>query len=171
MCIMVETMPQPRQATRSSSNLRPPADPLELAELRLSSGYLLARLGAESRSLWARMLAARRLTPHQFGMLMALAQVGESHQRRLSEIVGIDPRNAVAVIDALHQRRLLERSGDPDDRRRHVIRIAAQGRSTIDELRGAGEVIEHEMLAGLDPGEQAQLHALLLKLFDWRTSP
>jgi len=171
MCIIVEIMPQPRQATLSPSNPPPAAAPTGLEELRLSNGYLLARLGAESRSLWARMLAERGLTPRQFAMLMALAQVGESHQRRLSEIVGIDPRNAVAVIDALHQRRLLKRSTNPGDRRRHVIALTAHGRSIVDQLRGAGDVIEHELLAGLSEGEQAQLHALLLKLFDSRTSP
>ncbi len=171
MCIIAETMPQPRQTTLSPSNPRPPAAPAGLEELRLSNGYLLARLGAESRSLWARMLAERGLTPHQFATLMALAQVEESHQRRLSEIVGIDPRNAVAVIDALHQRRLLKRRTDPGDRRRHVITLTAKGRSIVDQLRGAGDVIEHEMLAGLSQDEQAHLHALLLKLFDSRTSP
>jgi len=171
MCIIVLTMPQPRQATRSSANSRPAGAPVELAELRLSSGYLLARLGAESRSLWATMLTEHGLTPHQFGMLMALAQVGESHQRRLSEIVGIDPRNAVALIDALHQRRLLTRRTDPADRRRHVIALTAKGQSIVGHLRGAGDVIEHEMLTGLSDGEQADLHALLLKLFDSRTSP
>jgi len=171
MCIIVESMPQPRPATRSSSNSRLAAEPVGLEELRLSNGYLLARLGAESRSLWARMLAQRGLTPHQFATLMALAQVGETHQRRLSEIVGIDPRNAVAVIDALHQRRLLKRRTNPEDRRRHVIALTAQGRSIVDQLRGAGDVIEHELLAGLNQAEQAHLHALLLKLFDSRTSP
>ncbi len=171
MCIIVETMPQPRPLTLSPPNPRPAAAPPELEQLRLSSGYLLARLGAESRSLWARMLAERDLTPHQFATLMALAQVGESHQRRLSEIVGIDPRNAVAVIDTLHQRRLLKRRTDPGDRRRHVITLTAQGRSIVDQLRGAGDLIEHELLAGLSEAEQTRLHALLLKLFDSRTSP
>jgi len=171
MCIIVEAVLPPRQTTLSPANPRPAAVPVGLEQLRLSSGYLLARLGAESRSLWARMLTEHGLTPHQFGMLMALAQVGESHQRRLSEIVGIDPRNAVAVIDALHQRRLLKRSTNPGDRRRHVITLTAKGRSIVDQLRGAGDVIEHEMLAGLSEREQARLHALLLKLFDSRTSP
>ncbi len=88
----------------------------------------------------------------------------------MSEIVGIDPRNAVAVIEALHRRGLLERSRDPADRRRQVIRLTVRGRSTIDDLRGAGESIEHELLVGLSGREQAQLHSLLLKLLDSRTS-
>ena len=47
-----------------------------------SSGFLLARLGAEARRLWARMLAEHDLTPHQFGVLMALDGLGESYQQR-----------------------------------------------------------------------------------------
>ncbi len=139
------------------------------AELRLSAGYLLARLGADSRGLWARMLARRGLTPHHFGVLMGLAKLGETHQRQLTTIIGVDPRNAVGVIDALTERGLVERDVDPADRRRHLIRLTAQGRLVLAELQRAGDAIEDDMLSGLDPGERRALHALLLKLFDART--
>jgi hypothetical protein len=40
-----------------------------------------------------------RPDPHHFGMLMTLDHLGVAHQRRLSELVGIDPRKAVPVLD------------------------------------------------------------------------
>jgi MarR family transcriptional regulator, lower aerobic nicotinate degradation pathway regulator len=150
-----------------------PVGPSELGlnELRLSPGYLLARLGADSRGLWGRMLSERGLTPHQFGVLMALAQIGETHQQRLVAIIGVDPRNAVGIMDGLSERSLLERTIDPNDRRRHVVRLTAKGASVVTELRDAGKAIEDQMFHGLTLGERDALHALLLKLFDARMRP
>lgn len=165
MTIMDEMQPQQDQETV------PPRKRAELDdELRFSSGYLLARLGAESRSLWARMLAERDLTPHHFGVLTALAQLGEVHQQRLAIAIGIDARNAVGVIDGLSQRGLLERHADSQDRRRHRIALTAQGETVVAELRTAGIALENEMFAGLAPGDRDALHRLLLTLFDARTA-
>src|SRR5437660_8660806 len=90
----------------------------ELAPLA-STGYLIARLGIESRRLWGQMLAEYDLTPHQFGVLSALAQLGAQSQHQLARAVGVDPRNAVPIVDALEHRGLLQRRPDPADRRRH----------------------------------------------------
>lgn len=142
---------------------------LGLSDLRLSPGYLLARLGADSRGLWGRMLSERGLTPHQFAVLMALAQLGEAPQQRLVAVIGVDPRNAVGIMDGLSQRALLERSVDPHDRRRHLIRLTPEGASVVAELGDAGTALEDEMFQGLSRGERDALRALLLKLFDART--
>jgi DNA-binding MarR family transcriptional regulator len=111
------------------------------------------------------MLAERDLTPHQFGVLMALHGLGETYQQKLSAFVGIDPRNAVPVVDALRERDLVERAADPADRRRQLLRLTAAGAALVGELREAGEVIEAELLGGLTAREQATLHRLLRKLF------
>jgi DNA-binding MarR family transcriptional regulator len=136
------------------------------ADLRSSIGYLLARLGAESRRRWARMLAEHGLTPHHFGVLMTLDHLGTAHQRRLSELVGVDPRNAVPILDLLHQRGLIERTGDPADRRRRAVRLTPTGQGMLNELRQAADAVEHDMLKDLDDHQQAVLHRLLLTLFE-----
>lgn len=140
--------------------------PAEPADLRSSSGYLLARLGAESRRRWARMLADHGLTPHHFGILMTLDHLGVAHQRRLSQLVGIDPRNAVPLLDLLQQRGLIERTGDPADRRRRAIALTPAGQKMLNELRQAADAVEADMLKDLDDHQQASLHRLLLTLFE-----
>jgi len=144
------------------------AMPQEPAELTASTGYLLARAGAESRRAWARMLSEHGLTPHHYGVLMVLSQVAAASQQQLSRAVGVDPRNAVPVIDLLQERDLVERRTDPTDRRRHAVALTTRGRRTLDELRRAGEEVEGEFLAGLTPTERAALHRTLRKLL--RTS-
>lgn len=129
-----------------------------------STGYLLARVGSESRRSWARMLVDRGLTPHHFAVLMALDQRGATSQQELSRLVGIDPRNAVPVIDVLERRGLIDRGVDTADRRRHAVSLTPTGRATLDELRQAGDQMEREFLSGLSPSERRTLHGLLRKL-------
>ena len=164
MSIMGYDRAMTQEATPASA--KPGDGPAEPADLRSSTGYLLARLGAESRRRWARMLADHGLTPHHFGMLMTLDQLGVTHQRRLSELVGIDPRNAVPVIDLLHRRGLIQRTSDPADRRRRAIRLTPAGQRLLNDLRQAADTVEHDMLKGLDDHQQAILHRLLLTLFE-----
>ena len=134
------------------------------AALVSSTGFLLARVGTESRRRWTRALAQLGLRPSHYGVLMALAAVGAVSQQGLSEVVGIDPRNAVPVLDELEGRSLVTRDRDPRDRRRHSLRLTDAGRQTMRRLQSLGETAERELLAPLSEAERAQLNALLLKL-------
>jgi len=133
--------------------------------LQASTGYLLAWVGAESRRRWARMLLERDLTPHHFGVLMSLEQLGAASQQHLSRLVGIDPRNAVPLIDLLEDRGLIARAPDPEDRRRHAVSLTTTGRSILTELRHAADEVEDQMLKHLDAAERRSLHDALTKLF------
>ena len=135
-----------------------------------STGYLLARVGMEARRAWGQMLGGLGLTPHQFGMLMALAPLTATSQQQLSRAVGVDPRNAVPVIDALQHRGLLERRPDPADRRRHIIALTPAGQAMIGQLRQSGEELEDWFLGSLTEAERGGLHATLAKLYATATS-
>ncbi|MBO0682737.1 MAG: nuclear transport factor 2 family protein [Candidatus Dormibacteraeota bacterium] len=142
---------------------KPESTPLEPA-LESSTGYLLARVGGESRRRWTRVISALGFSGSQHAMLMALAVVGRTSQHQLAEMVGIDPRNAVPVIDQLEERSLIERSREPSDRRRVWLSLTPAGRRSMGQLRRAGEKAERELLSRLTESEQAQLQELLVKL-------
>jgi len=110
------------------------------------------------------MLAEHGLTPHHFGVLLVLDQVGAASQQQLSRAVGVDPRNAVPVIDLLQQRSLVERRPDPADRRRHAVALTPTGQAAIEELRRAGEQVEQRLLDCLTAAERTGLHRMLRKL-------
>src|SRR5215471_3671033 len=126
--------------------------------LNASPGYLLARVGAESRRLWTQALASSDLRPAHFGVLMTLGNVPTASQRQLGEAIGVDPRNLVAVIDELEGRGLLQRTLETGDRRRHAVRLTAAGRAKLAELRRNGEAAERDLLVALDAQERRQLH-------------
>ena len=152
-------------SSSSAVSPRALADPIESA-LATSIGYLLARTGMESRRLWTRMLAEHELTPHQFGVITALSNMSNASQKQLSAMLGIDPRNSMAVFDGLEERGLIERGEDPDDRRRHSVHLTRAGQRKAVELRRTGEATEREMLKGLSVPERRTLHGLLIKLFE-----
>ena len=138
--------------------------------LEASPGYLLARLGAESRRRWSQGLATLGLRTAHFGMLMTLAAVGSASQRQLGRAIGVDPRNLVLLIDQLEERGLVERAADLGDRRRHAVRLTPAGRDlrpvmqSLGELRRVGAEAEDELLAPLDERERKRLQGLLFKL-------
>jgi DNA-binding MarR family transcriptional regulator len=132
--------------------------------LLASCGFLLARLGAESRRRFTRFLAQHELAMHDFSVLLVLGEHGALPQQRLSRMIGIDPRNAVPVIDALEARELIGRRLDPEDRRRYAVALTAAGRRLMERVGESGAHLEAEMLEPLSRVEQATLRQLLQKL-------
>lgn len=128
------------------------------------TGFLLSRVGAMARQRWGRMLAELDLTPHHYGMLMILGEQGSVGPVDLSTSVGIDPRNAVPIVDGLIERGLLVRTEHPTDRRRRVLTLTPHGRETTAELVRAGAEIESRFLEPLSRQQQQTLNRLLTAL-------
>jgi DNA-binding MarR family transcriptional regulator len=85
---------------------------------------------------------------------MTLAQLKAASQQQLSRAVGVDPRNAVPIVDSLQQRGLIERRVDPADRRRHAITLTRAGQVQIEQLGRAGNELEDWFLASLTDEER-----------------
>jgi len=131
-----------------------------------STGFLVSKVGTMARQQWGRMLAEHDLTPHHYGMLMVLSEQESVGPVELSSLVGIDPRNAVPIVDGLIERGLLVRGEHLTDRRRRVLALSPRGRSTAVELTRAGAEIEKRFLEPLSPQQQRTLNRLLATLAD-----
>jgi DNA-binding MarR family transcriptional regulator len=125
------------------------------------TGYLLAIAGAAARRRWVDMLSRFDATPSQFKILMVLAEVDRLGQGQLAELVGIDPRNCVPIVDSLVERDLLSREIDETDRRRRVLRLTGKGRRLARELESVNAKIETDLLSSLTPKENAALRRML----------
>ena len=133
--------------------------------------YLLYKAGTLARQRWNAMLTQVNLSPGQYGVLMALDEAGRLGQQRLAELIGVDPRNAVPIIDALAEQGLVSREVDPSDRRRRVLELTDRGRAVAGNLASVAAEIETHLLRPLDPGEQASLRRMLLALLDAAREP
>jgi DNA-binding MarR family transcriptional regulator len=133
--------------------------------------YLLYKAGALARHRWSAMLAQLNVSPGQYGALMALGEAGRVGQHRLAELIGVDPRNAVPIIDALADQGLVSREVDPSDRRRRMLQLTARGQAVAGNLASVAAEIETDLLRPLAPDEQASLRRMLLTLLAAATDP
>jgi DNA-binding MarR family transcriptional regulator len=139
-----------------------------VAHLTESNGFLIAVLGQESRRRFMAHVNRWDLGwPHQsvLGALLSAGPDGTASQKRLSAYVHIDPRNLVAILDTLEERKLIERAPNPQDRRSYGIRLTQSGAHLARELRDTGAQLERDFFASLTQAEQDSLHQLLLKLY------
>jgi DNA-binding MarR family transcriptional regulator len=140
-----------------------PVHPLP-EELVASSTFLLKRLGfaAKDRSMAA--YEQTGLHPYHYAILLVLDEGSRETQGSIADALGYDRGQLVGLLDELEDRKLVERRRDPNDRRRHLVRLTSEGTRTLGRLRALTREIEDEFLAPLSEQERADLHALLLRL-------
>ncbi len=131
-----------------------------------STWYLLAKTGSLAHQRWAAMLADFDVNPSHYKVLMTLSETGPVGQQRLAELIGVDPRNTVPIVESLVERGLIDREVDPADRRRRVLDLTATGRGIARELASVGTEIERDILRPLSPADQARLRDMMLAILD-----
>jgi DNA-binding MarR family transcriptional regulator len=133
-------------------------------ELLKSSGFLLARLGLNFKSRALTRLDEAGFDPYDYSVLAILAEGARQAQATIAEALALDPSRLVALLDSLEERGLVERQRDPEDRRRHVVNITADGKRELSRLRAMVKELETEFFAPLDAEARERLHEVLLQL-------
>lgn len=109
-------------------------------------------------------LAPLDLKVRSLSVLWLAGQDLEPTQRELSEFLGLDPSQVVALVDELQRRGLVERRPDERDRRSRIIVATAGGRELLEQgltaVREAGDV----SFANLTDRERKTLAELLTKV-------
>lgn len=142
----------------------PPPAPRLPQELVDSTTFLLKRLGfaAKERSLAAYEEAG--LHPYHHAVLLVLDEGSRETQGSIADALGYDRGQLVGLLDELEEQALVERKRDPNDRRRHLVRLTPEGKKTVRRLRTLARQVEDDFLAPLDDEERAALHRLLHRL-------
>lgn len=140
-------------------------DALATAALADDLSFLLARANALSLAAGNTALAPLGLKVRSYSVLALAADDGaRPTQRELAEFLRLDPSQVVALVDDLQRRGLVERRPDPSDRRANVVIVTDEGRALHGRAVAAAAAAEHELHAGLDQHERAQLAALLRRI-------
>ncbi len=128
-------------------------------------GHLLRRAHQRATAIFVTELGEKfSVTPTQYAALVKLHDLGEISQNRLGRLTAMDPATIQGVIKRLEERRLIERSGDPADRRRTTLRLSAEGEELVVAMIPNGIRVSEATLAPLDAAEREALHALLRRL-------
>jgi DNA-binding MarR family transcriptional regulator len=146
-----------------------PQPPTRLApqlpeELVASATFLLKRLGFAAKEQSMEAYEQIGLRPYHFAILLVLGEGSAETQGSIADALGYDRGQLVGLLDELEEQGLIERRRDPNDRRRHVVRLTADGKRMLRRLRALAREIEDDFLAPLSDKERASLHALLLRL-------
>lgn len=136
----------------------PPITTSELVERLMRSAHRLRRASVKT-------LAPLGLTPAQERMLRLVSR-GDSPWRmgELASRMGIVPRSATSLVDALELAELVERAIDPENRRSILVRLTAHGLDVQREMSAARAEAGEFLFAQLDDSERAILAELLDKV-------
>jgi DNA-binding MarR family transcriptional regulator len=77
--------------------------------------------------------------------------------RQLAEADHVQPPSMTRILNALVAAGLVERTGDPDDRRQVLVAITEAGRAEVRETRRRRDAWLAQRLAVLTPQERATL--------------
>jgi DNA-binding MarR family transcriptional regulator len=129
--------------------------------LRTLPSWLLGQLSIEARAEVGGALARSGLHRSQYALLAALAEFGAASQADLGERSGLDRSDVVRWIDDLAERGFVQRTRDPEDRRRNVVALTASGRRTLTRLDGEIAKAQERLLERLSATDRNALVRLL----------
>jgi DNA-binding MarR family transcriptional regulator len=153
---------------------RPVARPPE--ELLASATFLLKRLGFALKERATQAYEEIGLHPYHYAILLVLAEGSRETQGSIADALGYDRGQLVGLLDELEEHGLVERRRDPNDRRRHLVRLTPEGKRTLRRLQALAREMDDDFLAPLSDEERATLHALLFRLAEkqepsWAAAP
>ena len=136
-----------------------------------SVGDLFWAVARQLRHTSRETLAPWDVTPSQLRALGTLMRHGAARPGALAKHLGIAPRSATEVVDALEQRGLVRRETDPDDRRATLVVVTDAGRELAAAVRKARAAETDRAFAGLPDADRAELERLLRQLLAGWTPP
>jgi MarR family transcriptional regulator, lower aerobic nicotinate degradation pathway regulator len=123
--------------------------------------WLLSRSHARAHRLLHDAFAAAGARGYHYRLLAALDELGPSNQATLGRSAELDRSDVVGALDELESKALVERSPDPDDGRRKIVRITPGGKRRLAKLDAVVAGVQGELLAPLSEPERAELIRLL----------
>lgn len=129
-----------------------------------SSTFLLKRLGFAAKARAHDAFQSTGLSAFHYAVLALLEEDPRETQAVIADALGYDRSHLVRLLDELEERDLIVRQRDRDDRRRHVVRMTADGRRMLARMRTIVQRMEDEFLAPLDAADRDALHELLERL-------
>ena len=140
-------------------------DPRDVGpQLRSRLTYLLKHALIELDGLHHELLAPAGVSARELAVLLLLDAREPESQQQAAQRLGVDRTTMVALLDALEAKGLVARRPDATDRRRNVVELTDDGRTTLRQATRASDEAERRLLAALDDDEATQLRELLTRL-------
>ena len=138
------------------------AHPDEANRLIDDLGFLLSRAGGLLIASANTALEPLGLKARSYSVLVTAAEYPHGvNQRRIAEILALDPSQIVGIVDDLEHRGLVERRLDPADRRNKLIFATAAGLALRTRAQREVSRAHTDFFDGVPAAASAQLRKVL----------
>ena len=129
-----------------------------LARLKDRPTWLISRAYARSSGLLNAGFEAHGsgLRGYHYRLLAALDECGPASQADLGRSTGIDRSDVTASLAELESRNLIQRTVDPESKRRNIVTLTPEGVERLHELDIVVGTIQDELLAPLTATQRRQ---------------
>ena len=126
-------------------------------------GYNLHRAEIASYRYFIQTLHPKT-TPKQFSVLILVETNPGISQVDLGNQLGMDRATTMAVIDKLHNRKLLQRNKSSVDRRKHELNLTKSGKLVLRRLKRDIQTHENQLTKHLTGKDKKLLNNLLKQI-------
>jgi DNA-binding MarR family transcriptional regulator len=124
--------------------------------------YVMKQVELATRAHLDDMFRPIGLTALQYTALTVLERHPNLSSAQLARNSFVTAQSMADMITALEDRKLIVRHRDPDDRRRLVLALTANGRKLLSRHRGKVVALEEQMLDGISGTQRRELRRILL---------
>ena len=125
-------------------------------------GFLIRLLEARYDGLYQSMTRQTDITPRQFGVLMALYQLGPLTPSVLADRISCDRNTLSEMLKRMVARRLVSKRSNAEDRRSIQVQITAKGEDALLAVVPVAAELQNIMLAPLRKEDRAHFLKCLL---------
>jgi MarR family transcriptional regulator, lower aerobic nicotinate degradation pathway regulator len=138
------------------------------ARIKDQPTWLISRAFARSSGLLNAGFEAngRGLRGYHYRLLAALEEWGPASQADLGRSTGIDRSDVTAALAQLESRNLIERTVDPEHKRRNIVTLTPAGGEQLRDLDTVVDAVQAELLAPLTVTQRRQFITLMSRLLD-----
>ncbi len=129
-----------------------------------SLGFLISDVSRLLRKRFDERARLIGVTRQQWRTLSVLKRHEGSNQGMLAELLEVEPITLGRMIDRLEEAGWVERRRDPGDRRVWRIHLTDAAQPILLQLKSIADALFIDAAEGIDPDDQARLHALLEQL-------
>ncbi|HUK02700.1 MAG TPA: MarR family transcriptional regulator [Steroidobacteraceae bacterium] len=124
-------------------------------------GFLLKDVSRIYTKRFEERAQGLELTLVQCKALIFLTKNEGISQKRLAELIDVDPMSLVRILDRMEADGWVERQSDPDDRRARSLRVTQKAMPVVDQILQIAAKLRAEVLTGLSTEECESLIGLL----------
>jgi len=137
-----------------------------VSDLNAHTGYLLRMVSNAVSQEFARKVAGEDVTVAEWAMLRSLYGGEAIAPSVLAERMGMTRGAISKLAGRLLEKGLIERDGNPDDRRGHSLSLSAAGAAKVPLLAGLADENDATFFAVLSGEDHERLRGLLHTLID-----